>query len=107
MRLLVPVLLALLGGAAGAEDLRAVVVEEDEAHAEVWVSMPPTVAPDSLEVQLAGRVVIVRARDTAGQVLRAAPLRLRGPVVEEGATAEWTGEWLAITLRKAGPTAAH
>ena len=108
--LLLLVALAAIGGAARAaepdpdappaEELRAVIVEDDVDTVSVWIDLPPTVDPGSVEVQLAGRVVAVRARDDAGRTLRSAPLRVREPVTEEGAAARYEGAWLAITLRK-------
>jgi HSP20 family molecular chaperone IbpA len=95
----VPALAAEPGGDPG--ELRAVVVEDAPDAVEVWIALPPTVDPGSVEVQLAGRLVVVRARDEAGRTVRSAPLHLREPVVEEGATARYEGAWLAITLRKA------
>ncbi len=82
------------------EELRAVIVEEDADTVSVWIALPPTVDPGSVEVQHAGRVVAIRARDDAGRVLRSAPLRAREALTEEGAEARYEGSWLAITLRK-------
>ena len=81
-------------------ELRAVIVEDDAETVSVWIDLPPTVDPASVEVQLAGRVVAVRARDDAGRTLRSAPLRAREALTEEGAEARYEGAWLAITLRK-------
>ena len=112
LRRLPPLLAALvvLGGTAraaepapelpAAEELRAVIVEEDADTVSVWIALPPTVDPGSVEVQLAGRFIAVRARDDAGRTLRSAPLRVREAVTEEGAAARYEGTWLAITLRK-------
>lgn len=86
-----------------AEELRAVVVEEDDDTVEVWIALSPGVDPGSVEVQLAGRLVVVRARDETGRTLRSAPLRLREPAVEEGATARYEGTWLVVTLRRETP----
>jgi HSP20 family molecular chaperone IbpA len=111
LRTLLSLLVALLlaGGAARAQEpapeapppeLRAVIVEDDAETVSVWIDLPPTVDPASVEVQLAGRVVAVRARDDAGRTLRSAPLRAREALTEEGAEARYEGAWLAITLRK-------
>ncbi len=112
LRPLLPLLVALVAfeGAARAaetdpnvpapEELRAVIVEDDADTVSVWIALPPTVDPGSVEVQLAGRVVAVRARDDAGRMLHSAPLRVREAVTEEGAAARYEGSWLAITLRK-------
>ena len=114
MRLRAPSLLLVallaIGGAAHAaepepnvppnDELRAVIVEDDGDTVSVWIALPPTVDPSSVEVQLAGRVVAVRARDEAGKVLRSPPLRAREALTEEGAEARYEGSWLAITLRK-------
>ena len=83
-----------------AEELRAVIVENDGDTVEVWIALPANVAADSVEVQLAGRVVAVRARDDMGRALRSAPLKLREAVVEDGATARSTGPWLVVELQK-------
>jgi len=108
--LLLLVALVALGGDARAvepgpevpapEELRAVIVEDDADTVSVWIALPPTVDPGSVEVQLAGRVVAVRARDDAGRVLHSAPLRVREAVTEEDAAARYEGSWLVITLRK-------
>jgi hypothetical protein len=113
MRLpLLPLLMALaaVGGAARAaepvpeippaEELRAVIVEDDADTVSAWIALPPTVDPGSVEVQLAGRVVAIRARDDTGRTLRSAPLRAREALTEEGAEARYEGSWLVITLRK-------
>jgi len=86
------------------EELRAVVVESEGSTVEVWIALPPSVDPGSVEVQLAGRVVAVRARDDTGRTLRSAPLQIREPVVEDGAQARTEGAWLVVELRKAPPT---
>jgi hypothetical protein len=83
-----------------AEELRAVIVEGDGDTVEVWIALPANVVADSVEVQLAGRVVAVRARDDAGRVLRSRPLQLREAVVEDGATAHSAGPWLVVELHK-------
>jgi hypothetical protein len=82
------------------EELRAVIVEEEGDTVEVWVDLPASVDPGSVEVQLAGRVVAVRARDVAGRMLRSAPLHVREPVVEDDAAARTEGSWLVVELRK-------
>src|SRR5262245_5790301 len=112
LRRLLPLfaVLVAVGGAARAaepdpgvpagEELRAVIVEDEADTVSVWIALPPGVDPGSVEVQLAGRVVAVRARDDAGKVLRSAPLRVREPVTEDGAQARYEGSWLVITLNK-------
>jgi HSP20 family molecular chaperone IbpA len=109
MRLGVPLLLvALVGTGRGTEPaplpeteaLRAVIVEEEGGAVEVWIDVPASVDPGSIEVQLAGRVVAVRAQDDSGRTLRSAPLRLREAVVEEGAEARTEGSWLVVRLRQ-------
>ena len=82
------------------EELHAVVVEKEGNTVEVWIALPPTVDPGSVEVQLAGRVVAVRAHDDAGRTLRCPPLQVRDPVVEDGAQARTEGDWLIVELRK-------
>jgi HSP20 family molecular chaperone IbpA len=81
-------------------ELRAVIVEDEADTVSVWIALPPTVDPGSVEVQLAGRVIAIRARDDTGRVLRSPPLRARDALTEEGAEARYEGSWLAITLRK-------
>ena|SRR5688572_26929225 len=83
-----------------AEQLRAVIVESDGDTVEVWIELPANVAADTVEVQLAGRVVAVRARDDTGRPMRSPPLQLREAVVEEGATAHSAGPWLVVELQK-------
>jgi hypothetical protein len=83
-----------------ADELRAVIVENEGDTVEVWIALPANVDAGSVEVQLAGRVVAVRARDVAGRLLRSPPLHLREPVVEDGATAHSAGAWLVVKLRK-------
>ena len=112
LRLLLPLLAAVVAVPRSAratepvpdlpaeEELRAVIVEEDADTVSVWIALPPTVDPASVEVQLAGRWVAVRARDDAGRTLRSPPLRARDAVTEEGAAARYEGSWLAITLQK-------
>ena len=86
------------------EELRAVVVESEGDTVEVWIALPPKVAPGSVEVQLAGRVVAIRARDDSGRTLRSVPLQVREPVVEDGAQARTEGAWLVVELRKEPPS---
>jgi HSP20 family molecular chaperone IbpA len=82
------------------EELRAVIVEDEADTVSVWIALPPGVDPGSVEVQLAGRVVAIRARDDAGRTLRSAPLHAREALTEEGAEARYEGSMLVITLRK-------
>jgi len=86
------------------EELRAVAVEGEGNTVEVWIALPPTVDPSSVEVQLAGRVVAVHARDDSGRTLRSTPLQVRDPVVEDGAQARMEGSWLIVELRKEPPS---
>ena len=76
------------------------IVENEGNTVEVWIALPAGVDPGSVEVQLAGRVVAVRARDDTGRTLRSAPLHVREPVVEDGASARSEGSWLVVELRK-------
>ena len=96
----VPVPVPVPAPAPEAEEIRALIVEEEGDTVEVWIDLPARVDPDSVEVQLAGRVVAVIARDDAGHTLRSAPLHLREPVVEDGAAARSEGSWLVVELRK-------
>src|SRR5262245_8810589 len=82
------------------DELRAVIVEEEGDTIEVWIDLSPSVDPGSVEVQLAGRVIAVRARGDSGRALHSAPLHAREPVVEEGAEARVEGSWLVVELRK-------
>ena len=86
------------------EELRAVAVEGEGSTVEVWIALPPSVDPGSVEVQLAGRVVAIRARDDSGRTLRSVPLQVREPVVEDGAQARMEGTWLVVELRKETPS---
>ena len=83
-----------------ADELRAVIVEQDGDTVEVWIALPASIDPGSVEVQLAGRVVAIRARDENGRALRSAPLNLRDAVVEDGASARSEGAWLVVELYK-------
>ncbi len=59
------------------------------------------VEPGSVEVRFAGRKTVVLARDAMGRPIRSQPLRLPGPVVEEGASADYDDDGaLVMTLRK-------
>jgi hypothetical protein len=82
------------------EELRAVVVECEGDTVEVWIALPASVDAGSVEVQLAGRLVAIRARDDRGRTVRSAPLQLRESVVEDGAEARTEGTWLIVALRK-------
>lgn len=55
----------------------------------------------SLEVRLSGREIVVLARDAEGRPIRSQSLRIAGPVVEEGSSAEYDADGtLVMTLRK-------
>ena len=59
------------------------------------------IEPGSVEVQFADRETVVLARDAKGRRIRSQPLRLPGPVVEEGSSAGYDADGvLVVTLRK-------
>jgi hypothetical protein len=59
------------------------------------------VEPGSVEVRFAGLKTVVLARDAAGHRIRSRALRLPGPVVEEGSSADYDADGvLVMTLRK-------
>ena len=59
------------------------------------------VEPGSVEVRFAGLKTVVLARDAAGRRIRSRALRLPGPVVEEGSSADYDADGvLVMTLRK-------
>ena len=94
--------LALIAGerAPGAATLEIWVAEHGDA-VEVHVAPVPGVVPDSIEVELAGRSVSIRARSVDGRRLRSEPVLLREAAVEEGASAFYEPDGsLTLTLRK-------
>jgi hypothetical protein len=94
-------LLALMAPARGLDAARLwAFAAESPGGVELRVFLPAGVDPGSVRVQLAGRRIVVVARDAAGRQVRSRPLVVEEPVVEEGAGAVWEGEgWLTITLR--------
>jgi len=84
------------------EELRAVAVEGEGSTVEVWIALPPSVAPGSVEVQLAGRVVAIRARDETEMMtlctVRRAPEELAALFATEPMSEDETG-----ALRTLGP----
>ena len=100
----VTVLVAMLVASSAAHGLDAArlwaFAAESPEGVELRVFLPEGVDPGSVRVQLAGRRIVVVARDAAGRHLRSRPVTVDTPVVEEGADAAWEGDgWLTITLR--------
>jgi HSP20 family molecular chaperone IbpA len=86
-------------GATGSAELR-VVVSEQPGVVRLRVLLPDDVPPGSVEVQLAGRSVIVLGQGIDGRRRRSRRLQLCQPVVEDSARAEYEPDGsLTITLR--------
>ena len=82
-------------------DLPVLVIETPE-RVRLNVLLPEDVPPGSVEVQLAGRGVVVIAQGSGGRQLRSRSLWLSEAVVEDGAQADYEPDGsLTITLRKA------
>ena len=82
----------------------AVRVSETPETVQLRILLPEDVPPGSVEVQLAGRDVVVTARGSGGRHLRSRSLWLSEPVVEDGAQADYEPDGsLTITLRRAHP----
>jgi hypothetical protein len=72
------------------------------------------VEPGSVEVRLAGRHAVVRARGVAGRPIHSRPLALPELVVEEGSSADYDADGVLVltlpkqqaTARDAGPAGA-
>jgi hypothetical protein len=76
-------------------------VSETPDAVRVRVQVVGEIEPGSLEVGFEGRKAIVSARDADGRPIRAQPVQLPAPVVEDGATADVDADdALVITLRK-------
>lgn len=83
-----------------------VVVTETAETVRLRILVPEEVDPGSVEVQLAGREVVVVARRTSGISIRSKTLRLAEAAVEQGATADYEPDGsLTITLQKVRPRA--
>ena len=81
-----------------------VLVTETRETVRLRVLLAEDVPPGSVEVQLAGRDVVVVARGTGGRQLRSRSFWLSEAVVEDGAEADYEPDGsLTITLRKARP----
>ena len=79
-------------------------VTETPATVRLRVLLPDDVPPGSVEVQLAGRKVVVLGRSVHGKRVRSRSLRLSEAVVEDGAQADYDPDGsLTITLQKARP----
>jgi HSP20 family molecular chaperone IbpA len=102
---LVVVFSAAIPGRARSQDPPAVIrvqVRETPEVAIIRIRVPADVAPDSVDIVVNGRQVVVFARDREGRPLRSRIIRLRAPVVEEGAEADYEGSrWFVVTLRRA------
>src|SRR6266403_4995670 len=79
-------------------------VTETPGMVRLRVLLPEDVPPGSVEVQLAGRNVVVIAQGSGGRRLRSRSLWLSKAAVEDGAQADYESDGsLTITLRKARP----
>jgi len=81
------------------------VVVERSTTVEVRVRMEDRIDPGSVEVEIAGRTVTIRARDVAGgDHVYERRFVVHEPVIEEHAAAEYDSEGrLTIVLRKQAP----
>ena len=86
-----------------------VVVVETSTTVELRVRVGERIDPGSVEVEIAGRTVTVRARDAAGgDRVYERRFVVHQPVIEEQAAAEYDGaEWLTVVLRKQSPAPAE
>ena len=85
-----------------------VVVVETPTTVELRLRMEERIDPGSVEVEIAGRTVTVHARDArSGEPVYERRLRVREPVMEEDAAAEYDGKWLTVVLRKQLPVPAE
>ena len=76
-------------------------VTETPATVRLRVLLPENVPPGSVEVQLAGRKVVVLARTVHGKRLRSRSLRLSEEAVEDDAEADFAPDGsLTIVLQK-------
>lgn len=76
-------------------------VTETPATVRLRILLPGNVPPGSVEVQLAGRKVVVLARTVHGKRLRSRALRLSEEAVEDDAEADFAPDGsLTITLQK-------
>jgi HSP20 family molecular chaperone IbpA len=76
-------------------------VTETPATVRLRVLLPGNVPPGSVEVQLAGRKVVVLARTVHGKRIRSRALRLSEEAVEDDAEADFSPDGsLTITLQK-------
>jgi HSP20 family molecular chaperone IbpA len=86
---------------AAEEGAIPVYVRETPASVRLTIHLPEGVEPDSVDVQLADRTVIVVARDATGREIRSSALHLEEPATEEGTTAQQEGGgWITVTLPK-------
>jgi len=99
---------AVAGRATGPESITpselSVLVTETPERVRLRVLLPEDVPPGSVEVQLAGRNVVVIAQGSGGRQLRSRSLWLSEAAVEDGAQADYESDGsFTITLRKARP----
>jgi len=82
-----------------------VVVIETAATVELRIRLGERIDPGSVEVEIAGRAVTIRARDAAGgNRVYERRFIMHEPVVEEHAAAQYDGTaWLTVVLRKQSP----
>jgi len=102
MRRAVLVIAVLAAVRARAEPVSmAVVVVETSTTVEFRVRVGERIDPGSVEVEIAGRTVTVRAREAGGERFYERRFILHEPVIEERATAEYDrAGWLTVVLRK-------
>jgi hypothetical protein len=88
-------------GPVAASTSLAVSVSETPDAILLRIQASGDVEPDSVEVRFAGRETVVLARDADGRRIRSRPLRLPGPVMEEGSSAAYDADGaLVMTFRK-------
>lgn len=95
------------GGTQPASAVRPTIglrVEESEGRARLDIVLPPGADPDSVDVQLDGRVVRVLARDHKGRLLRSRRHTLAGMPTEDRARAVRGADGsITVTLEPAEP----
>jgi HSP20 family molecular chaperone IbpA len=99
---------AVAGRATGPESITSselpVLVTETPERVRLRVLLPEDVPLGSVEIQLAGRNVVVIAQGSGGRQLRSRSLWLSEAAVEDGVQAAYESDGsLTITLRKARP----
>jgi len=88
-------------GPSPASTALAISVSETPDAVLLHIQASGDVEPGSVEVRLAGRNAVVRARDVAGRPIHSKPLGLPEPVAEEGSSADYDADGgLVVTLPK-------